>query len=366
MAKSLLSIRTKKKPKVTKSEAYMVNLKYLGDEPVFKGEPTIADLCKAFNWYNSMASENEAREFVKQWMIDNNGAKFVKMVSKIPSNFFPLTAAWVYRMHSRGVSIPKNELEYAHRLLANAMKHQEEEKPETQKSDQPNIQQRIRERVADIIGDVEEMIDRAATINMYEWLQKNEIPAQHAKKIAEFYKPLAEEYLYAMVENNEGYEHYTKPEMKQKHDRVTSIINDCEKYSGNTKKAKAVRKPRPVSIEKLLKNIKFQKESKEYKVVSVTPEKLINSQEVFLFNTKYGTITHMKALDRGGLSVKGTSIIKYDENESKTYKTGRKTQTIVDNIVKGNKTSIKKILVDLKSEVCNNRTNENTVILKVM
>lgn len=366
MAKSLLSIRTKKKPKATKSETYIVNRKYLGDEPVFKGEPTPAELCRAFNWYNSMATEDDAREYVKQWMTDNNGAKFVKMMMKIPSNHFPLTTAWVYRILSRGVTLPKHEIEYAHRLLADAMKHQEAEKAETPKTDQPNIQQRIRERVADIIGDVEEMLDRAATINMYEWLQKNEIPAQHAKKIAEFYKPLAEEYLYAMTENKEGYERYTKAELKQKHETVSNIVSDCEKYSGNTKKAKAVRKPRPVSTEKLLKNVKFLKESKEYKIASVSPEKILNAQEVFLFNTRYGTVSHVKALDRGGLSIKGTTIIKHDENESKTYKTGRKTQAIVDGIAKGTKTSIKKILLDLKSDVCNTRLNENTVILKVM
>ena len=58
MAKSLLQMRSKKKPKVTRSEAYMVNLKYLGEEPT-----KIVDkvgLMRAFSWYGSMCNTADA------------------------------------------------------------------------------------------------------------------------------------------------------------------------------------------------------------------------------------------------------------------------------------------------------------------
>ena len=56
MAKRMIrdrKFKRDKKPRVSRSEEYLVNVKYLGDEPVYLGEVlTDLQLTKAYNWYN--------------------------------------------------------------------------------------------------------------------------------------------------------------------------------------------------------------------------------------------------------------------------------------------------------------------------
>jgi hypothetical protein len=127
------------------------------------------------------------------------------------------------------------------------------------------------------------------------------------------------------------------------------------------------RKPRAISVEKKLKNFKFQKEDNTFKIASVNPEKVIGAQELWTFNTKYKTLTVFRALDRGGLQVKGTSIINYDEATSVTKRTGRKPEVYVDKVLNGGKIVLRKLMDELKNDApLAYRINENTILLKVV
>jgi uncharacterized protein YehS (DUF1456 family) len=74
-----------------------------------------------------------------------------------------------------------------------------------------------------------------------------------------------------------------------------------------------------------------------------------------------------RALDRGGLQVKGTSIINYDEKISSTKGTGRQTEKIVQTILNGGKITLRKLMDELKgNQSLQFRINENTILLKVV
>ena len=78
-------------------------------------------------------------------------------------------------------------------------------------------------------------------------------------------------------------------------------------------------------------------------------------------------ITVYKALDRGGLDVKGTTIINYDESNSETRRTGRKTEEFVQKILKSGKIVLKKIMEEMGSQGnLAGRINEATILLRVM
>jgi hypothetical protein len=163
----------------------------------------------------------------------------------------------------------------------------------------------------------------------------------------------------------DGYEKWTKAQLKARMDYYSKIVSDAEKYAGVAKKTRAVRKPRAVSIDKVLRNFRYQKESAEYKVASVTPDKVIGSQEMWTFNAKYGYFTVFRALDRGGLKVNRSSIAGFDEANSKCYRTGRQTAKLVDQMAKASKAAAKKIAADLKEGTFNARINENTILLRI-
>jgi hypothetical protein len=201
-------------------------------------------------------------------------------------------------------------------------------------------------------------------------MQRKQLPSSLANKVAEFYKPIAEEAGELIKKDcdpglREGYTNYTMAQLKQRAAFYESILADCARHASNAKKQKAVRKKKVVTADKKLKNLKYQKESKEFKVVSINPEKMLGAGELVTFNTKYKLLTVFNALDRSGLGIKGTTVTNYDEEKSKSYRIGRKTEENVEVALRGGKRAMSKMLESLKTCPLQLRINENTILLRI-
>jgi len=366
-----LIARTKKKVRTTKSETYLVNQKYLGTEPVFAANKPL-ELSRAFNWYNAMCDVNDAREYSLDYFKKINNTQMIKVVKATPDKLFPMTSAWVFRMLARGAAIDDGMVERAVSRFKDVRYETETENTaEAKPTNVVNIQDRIREKASELIGSVEELIDKGEEFSLYDWMKSNEIPATYAPRIAAFYAPVLAELIEASERSDpqlvEGYKHFSKKQLEARIMMFNSIIEDAERYADTTKKVRVPRKPRAISVEKKLKNFKFQKEDNNYKIASVNPEKVIGAQELWTFNTKYKTLTVFRALDRGGLQVKGTGIINYDETTSVTKRTGRKPEVYVDKVLNGGKIVLRKLMEELKNDApLAYRINENTILLKVV
>lgn len=374
MARSTV-IRVKRAPKAqrrTKSETYLVNLKYLGDEPNFKGKVPNAELSRAFNWYNVMSEESDVREYLNSFYKLMKDEATIKQLKRVPYSRLPLNAAWVYRLHMRGAELDLDMVKKAHLRVKECFKYIEAEKKEdTEKADKPSIQDRIKDKVGDIIGSIEEMIDTGENIAMYEWLQKNQIPAAHAKKIADYYLPIRDEVVEAYdgkdPDLKEGYRRYSRSELNKLVSKYTSLVDDALRYSGNVKKARAPRAKKAPSTEKLLKYFKYQLESNEHKLKSIPPTSIVGAQELWVFNTKYNMLTVFRARGPAGLTIKRTSIDGYDDTSSISKRIGRKTDEYLKQALTGGKIVLRRLMDDIKSEPVKlaDRINENTVLLRV-
>lgn len=373
MARRQVIARTKKKVRTTKTETYLVNQKYLGDEPSFKGPITREQYARYLNWYNIMCTASEAREYLETYLKNVGRHTELKKLKSVSDTWVPLTAAWIARMIHRGIPVSQESRDFLERKILDVIQnHFSAEKKETETSTNViSIQDRMRDRASDLIGDVEEQIDKNVEFSLYDWLKANEIPATYAPRIAAYYAPILSELLEALEGEDpqlrEAYKRFTKKQLEQRVLFFNSIIEDAERYADTTKKVRAPRKPRTVSVEKKLKNFKFQKEDNNYKIASINPEKVIGAQELWTFNTKYKTLTVMRAIDRGGLQVKGTSIINYDEKNSITKRTGRKPETYIDKVLNSGKVALRKLMDELKNDApLAYRINENTILLKVV
>ena len=363
--------KTVKKPRVSRSESYLVNLKYLGDEPVFTKAVTESEYGRALSWYNYMCETSDAREYLDTFLKNANRFDEAKKMKRVSDAWVPTTAAWVCRMLSKGYELPQSAKNFVEERIAKALTHATKEEPKEDKAQVISIQDRIRERTMDIIGDIEELIDSGETFSLYDWLKSKEIPASYCTAIIAHYAPWLDE----MVEAAEGkdeqlkeaYSYLKKPQLKERILFFSKLLEDAERYGSVTKKTRAPRKPRAVSVEKVLKNFKYQKEDNTFKIASVNPEKILNAQELWTFNTKNKVLTVLRALDRGGLQVKGTTIINYDEKNSFSKKTGRKPEEHVKKVLDGGKIVLRKLMDDLKTDAAlANRINENTILLKVV
>jgi hypothetical protein len=356
----------KSKPKTqrkTHSEVYLVNRKYLGDEPT--NIKSRIDIINATNWYGMMCDKDDAREYLTTWLTEQKRTDLAKRVKSIPDTWVPLHIAWQCRIASRNVIDTDTvrmfkDIEYA---ISKATKEEPTEKP---KVAAPSIQDRMKEKLSDIIGDIEALID-ADDINLYDWLKANEIPAMYASKIADYYRPIADEMEKAHAREIDGYENWTKTQLKSRFEFYSKLVSDAERYGDVTKKIRKPRKARPVSAEKLLKYFTYQKESNDYKLASINPETILGAQELWCFNTKYKTVTVFRALDRAGLTVKRSSITNFDEKSSFTKGTGRQVEKVLDKMQNGGKIVLRKLMDELKtSKPLQERINENTILIKVV
>lgn len=366
----------KRKPKtirVTKSEQYIVNKKYLGDEPLMVDGINVS---QCLTWYNYMCNNSDARDYLKEYYKNIGKPELAKKLSKISDTDIPMTSAWLCRMISRGYKPQGTTMQFLSNQLSNMWSKAKEEPVTTETKPVVSIQDRMRDRAHDILGEIEGLIDdymyKDEEFSLYDWLQSNQIPAAYATSIISKFSPVLDELLEAYdgkcEQLKEGYRHLKKAELKKIISFYNTLVEDAERYSSNTKKVKKARKPRTVSVEKKIKSLKFQKEDATYKIASVSPEKVIGAMELWTFNTKYKTFTVLRAIDRGGLQVKGTSIINYDENSSFSRSCGRKNpEEFLKRILDGGKLVLRKVLDELKTEKpLAYRINENTILLRVV
>ena len=368
--------RKQKKARVTRNEAYLVNLKYMGTEPSHNGEISNVEYIKTLNWYNTMSDIKEAREFFNSYLKQHDRLEDIKLLKRVPDSFIPLTAAWLCRMAERGYSIKEKDILFIEGRLKSAFSHIEPVKEQEKKGEVVSIQDRIKEKASEIIAEIEQIVDNRDSMrefSLYEWLKGKQIPATYSSAIIKAYQGWLNELLDAYEGSDpdlkEGYRRQTKPQIAQDIVFFSMIVEDAQKYGDVTKKLRAPRKPRTISIDKKIKGLKFQKEDKGFKIASINPEKIIGASELWTFNTKYKTLTVFRAADRGGLQVKGTSIINYDEANSVTKRTGRKAEYFVERVLNGGKIVLRKLTEEegIGSETpLANRINENTILLKIV
>lgn len=364
----------KRKPKTarsTRSEQYLVNVKYLGDEP---SNVTKENQSFAFNWYNTMCDKSEAREYLRDYFKARKRDGDVKKLAKLSDTWLPTSACWMARMLMRGGIFSESSMQTFDRMIAQAFKHTDETTEETAKPvvEKVSIQEKIKERQSDILGEIEALIDSGEPFSLYEWLQKNEIPALYTTAIMNHYKGWYSELLEALQKPDdqlkEAYRHMSRKELKDRLEMMAGLLEDAERYGSNTKKVKKPRKPRALSVEKILKHFRYQKEDNANKLASINPEKIIGAQELWTFNTKYKIVTVYRALDRGGLQINRSSITGYDEKNSFSKGVGRKSpEVILDKILNGGKLILRKVMDEMKTDKpLQNRVNENTILLKIV
>lgn len=371
---NLLPKKTKK-VQAGKSVQLISDLRHVGDEPNLKDQLLNEKLlARVFNWYNYMCTRAQVREYIESFLKANKRAAELKMLQQVPDGWLSPTVAWFARLQSRGCILGEVYTARMEQRMcemfqgAGVVVKREEPK----NSDNViSIQDRIREKVSDFIADFEKAIDvEGWTPSMYSWMQQKGIPSSLANKIAEFYKPIADEAKLLTQKQcdpslKEGYSKYTAAELKLRATFYQNILDDCARHAQNAKTQRAVRKKKAVPADKKLKTFKYQKDCPEFKIVSVEPTKIIGAEQLLIFNTKYKLLTHITALDRAGLDVKGTTITNCDEALSKTYRVARKTEQHLETALRGSKRAVTKMFASLKPAPLQLRINKNTILLKV-
>ena len=190
-------------------------------------------------------------------------------------------------------------------------------------------------------------------IGSHEELQElNNLPV--AKKRNEMQQQLAE-----------GYNTYSKAQIKELTDFYMRLFNAIEIMKAEQKQNRAVRKPKVKSAQELVKKLKYKSSDGDFGIASVNPSEIIDSTTVVVFNTKNRKLGIYYAEDHGQFKVKGTTLQHFDTNKS-TQKTVRKPDEVLPNWKRITKHKLKAQFGYLKTTETkmNGRFNSDTIILK--
>lgn len=236
----------------------------------------------------------------------------------------------------------------------------------------------------EIETEIEEIINNISTFNVKDYnpvstLRRMEVKANHARIIRDYFDPMVAEFteltgpkkkdddMYDQLV--EGYSHITSKDQKKILAIYTAVTQACDMII-TSQKAVRTRTKKPVSKEKLVAKLKYQKEDSTLKLASISPTDILEATELWVYNTKTRKLGKYVVDDIYGqgikLSVKGTSITGFNENES-VQKTLRKPAEQLAELKKAGKVTLRKFMDDIKttSTKLNGRINDQTILLKI-
>jgi hypothetical protein len=240
------------------------------------------------------------------------------------------------------------------------------------------IQDRIREKAKEVAGEVEGWIDDwtmdkklpIKTVEEFVALFKqNDLKAVHMIHMRAAFQRRTVEFENVLkgddAELLEAYSNFKRLEMKKLVMMMRNLFLACDMIQEVAKVARAPRKKKPVSIDKVVSKLKYKKEDSQLGIVSMNPVHIIGSKEVWVYNTKTRKLGVYKAVDAGGLTVKGSALLNYSPDS--VEKTVRKPVETLAEFKKASKIKLRTFLKELTTVdvPCPGKLNENHVILRI-
>lgn len=335
-------------------------------------------LRRSFNYYNYFFSQKDSWKDVTHWLQTNTKftALELKAFIKADPKKFPMTACSLVRAVKAGMPIREKHSKFiideARKIIeTNISTIDEVEKVA------PTIQERIADKLSKVIAEMEGAVDdvfqgKPSPIKVYDFLTANTVPqAQIAKMREKFNRQLTELAKAASgkyEDLSEAYSHIIKNKKLLKHitDFYTKMMADFQAYVQVKKETKKARVKKAPTKEKIVSKVKYMKEFKELKLVSVNPITILNAKAVWVYNTKYRKIGRYEAEDGSTLGIQGTTITNFNETKS-VAKTLRKPAEQLQAFAKSGKVALRTFLNNINSveTKLNGRLNEEIIILKV-
>lgn len=327
---SKAATKTAHKPRTPKN----MDERFMGVEPdpsEFKLE-TPTDWIQAYNWYNYFHDSETA----KDWTLSFH--KNDKEIKRIP-DFELRTIGWTCRLIERGFQVPDDIIQKIENQLSQLKSKYQSFERKTKSVESKTVSHDRRNEEA--INEMEILVDEfllgklnLKKFDVLKWMKEKGFTRQSAKAILNYY------------------------EKWEPDDMVDAIIEAA------TTLGEAARKPRKKKIKppsEILKTFQYQPEAPELGIKSIQPADILNASELWLYNTEKRLLTVL----RGTLTVKGTTILGFEESKSFIKKV-RKPEITIPEFTVGTKASFTKKFEGIKSktQVPTGRTNKETILLK--
>jgi hypothetical protein len=378
----------KRAPKKTRDPLF-ADEKYTGSEPVWDTERALKMtqaefdhfLRKSFSYYNYFYSPKDLKKYVVDWMKDKYSKAEVSKFIRSGDRAVPITVCSLIKAHTQGMPLREKELNYVKDRIYEVLNSEIEDEPVVeQKTVAPaavkTIQDRLNEKTSEHLAHFEGLYDEVIvgeTVDpkAYDYFVSNNVPQGQLGKF-EDYIDRQRMYLTAAMDKMdeqfvEAYRHYRAADYKRHFAFLDAIQTAIDQYRNVKKATKKARVKKSPSKEKLVAKLKYLKEEKTLKLVSINPVDIIGAQELWAYNTKTRKLYKYIADSlHGPLGIKGTSLTGFDETKS-VGKTLRKPDEKLKEFARATKVQLRKFLEDIKATetIGNGRINTDTVLLRI-
>jgi len=351
------------------------NMFYGQNEPKFSAELSQLDLIKTLSWYAQNKNSKDAYRWACNFLKKKHKLDASPVIKSQSSTF-----GFVCRILSNGGLLSVKDHNWVENTITK-IKKELKESTEAVKDTQPavtlSIQDRIFEKASECIGELEGQLDDLVTSKFtanstpYAVMHTMEVKGVHTKQISDWFKAKRIEFDDVLHTDDpqikEGYSNFSKPQLKKVVAWCDQVILDCGKIAGEAAKSRKPRKRKIKTPEQLVAKIKILEEHKEYKLKSISAKDIIGVMQLWVFNTKNRKLGCYHAIDADGLSVKGSSIINFNESKS-VQKMLRKPNAILPEILKGGKVYLRSVLDGIRAveTALTGRLNDCIILVRVV
>ena len=349
------------------------NVVMYGHEPKFDRELSKIELMATLNWYTQNKDTRDAVKYANDYFRKNYKLNVENVIKEYPTTF-----GFVCRILNNGGIINEKDITWFNETILKIKNDLANYKVEVVVDDKPvmpNIQDRIKEKASECIGELEGLLDEytlskfTSNPKPYGVMHTLNIKGVHTNRILEHWKRIRAEYDTVLTTEDElikeGYSNFSKTEIKKIVGFCDSIITDCMKVVDEANKSRKPRQRKQKTPEQLVSKLKYL--DKHEALVSENSKDIIGAIQLWVYNTKSRKIGCYNADDASGLSVKGSSIIGFNESKS-TQKKLRKPEVTLPEILKGGKVYLRTALDDIKAvpATLNGRLNTDTILLRII
>ena len=351
------------------------NVVMTGHEPKFDRELSKLEMVSTLSWYTQNKDTKDAMKYATDYFKKNHKLNVEDVIKNYTTTF-----GFVCRILNNGGILGERDKIWFDDIVVKIKEDLAKPKVEVMVDDkpvQPNIQDRIREKASECIGELEGLLDEyilskfTSNPKPYGIMHTLNIKGVHTNRILEHWKRIRSEYDNVLTTEDElikeGYSNFSKPEIKKIIGFCDSVITDALKVVNESIKSRKPRQRKQKSPEQLVSKLKYLDKFEELKLESVSPKDIIGALQLWVYNTKSRKLGCYNAEDAGGLSVKGSTILNFNESKS-THKKLRKPEVTLPQVLTGGKVYLRNALDEIKAVASplNGRLNTDTILLRTI
>ncbi len=371
----------------TKKRFKNVNEVYFGSEPMFENVSFDTDesyneaLSKALNWYNSNSTESQW----KKWASESLGKKATNNVNDRELKMLGI----LLRLQKRGFPLRENELE----RIQSDIKEFSTKAPVKVDSDSNGkknryelIQEGIKKKTQATLGVLEAVLDsilfgEKVVNEKTSWMDLgvvipngsvyykaiSERLEMHLKELNELVSTFKKKNLTDDEEQlKEGWSNLSNQQILKYKSALEQLLSMANSVANVNKLSKRGRKAKPKSEDVLVKKVKFLAGDEKLGIQSISPKKILNSEELWVFDTKKRTLGVFYSKNNQGFGVKGTTLLNVN-TESSYFKKIRKPEKQLVGINELSKVGLRKLLEGVRgksNKIKTTRLNKNMILIR--